>query len=337
MVRNGRPPDYIIASAPMRISFAGGGTDLPAVYSRAGGAVLSTTIDKHIYVTVKRLSGFFGKTYRLNYSETEIVDRVDDIRNTIARECLKLVPCEPPLYIGVIADIPASSGLGASSSFAVALLSALHVLRGERVSPAQLAEEASTVEIERLERPIGKQDQYAAAFGGLNYFAFKPNGRVLVEPQSLPAGEIEKLFGSMLMFWTGISRDAGHVLEVQNQRTELNVERLSVMKEQAEQLRAMTLEGIDVAAIGEVLREGWEQKRQLAESISTDQIDTWYRRALEAGAHGGKLCGAGGGGFLMFLAEPSRHDAIRAALGELQELAVDYEPNGVRVLVPSLS
>jgi D-glycero-alpha-D-manno-heptose-7-phosphate kinase len=327
---------YVITSAPFRISFAGGGTDLPAVYEREGGAVLSTTIDKHIYVTVKRLSSFFGRTYRLNYSETENVSQIEDIRNSIARECLRLVPCEPPLYIGVIADVPASSGLGASSSFAVSLLSALHLLRGERVSPAQLAEEASTVEIVNLNRSIGKQDQYAAAFGGLNYFGFQPNGRVTVEAQSLPAAEIEKLFDSILMFWTGITRDAGQVLESQNARTEINMGRLRFMKRQVEELRSMTLRGIDVAAFGRILNAGWEQKRQLAEDIDSPQIDAWYRAGIAAGAYGGKLCGAGGGGFLLFLAEPGRHPAIRAALPGLQELHVGYEPNGVRVLAPNL-
>jgi D-glycero-alpha-D-manno-heptose-7-phosphate kinase len=327
---------YVITSAPFRISFAGGGTDLPAVYEREGGAVVSTTIDKHIYVTVKRLSSFFGRTYRLNYSETENVNEIDQIRNSIARECLRLVPCDPPLYIGVIADIPASSGLGASSSFAVSLLSALHLLRGERVSPAQLAEEASTVEIVNLKRSIGKQDQYAAAFGGLNYFGFQRNGRVTIEAQSLPAAEIQKLFDSILMFWTGIARDAGQVLESQNARTEINMDRLRFMKSQAEELRSITLRGIDVAAFGRILNEGWEQKRHLADEIDNSQIDAWYRAGIAAGAYGGKLCGAGGGGFLMFVGAPERHRAIRAALSDLQELRIGYEPNGVRVLAPNL-
>lgn len=334
MGRDAGERNYIIATAPMRISFAGGGTDLPAVYEREGGAVLSATIDQHIYVTVKRLGSFFGSTYRLNYSETENVEGVDEIRNSIARECLKLVPCDPPLYIGVIADIPASSGLGASSSFAVSLLSALHVLRGERVSPAQLAEEAALIEIERLKRPIGKQDAYAAAFGGVNYFEFQPNGRVTVEAQAMPADRIQRLFGSLLMFWTGISRDAGRVLEAQNERTHTNLGRLRFMKTQAEQLRKMTLGEVDVAELGRLLREGWEHKRQLADVISNPQIDRWCQAGLDAGAYGGKLCGAGGGGFLLFAAEPERHAAIRAALGELQELRVGYEANGVRVMGP---
>jgi D-glycero-alpha-D-manno-heptose-7-phosphate kinase len=331
------PPNYIVTSAPFRISFAGGGTDLPAFYELEGGAVFACAIDKHIYVTLKRLSPFFDGKYRLNYSQTEIVEDVEKIENSIIRACLKLVYIPPPLYIGVIADVPASSGLGASSSFAVSLLAALHALRGERVSPAQLAVEAVRVEIEFLRQPIGKQDQYAAAWGGLNYLSFEPNGRVNVEAQSLPAAEIKRLFDSILMFWTGITRDAGQVLQTQNQNTNNNLQKLRAMKAQAEQLRQMTLTGLDLSAFGDVLTEGWELKRDLADLITTDQIDGWYNAGMAAGAYGGKLCGAGGGGFLLFVAPPERHPAIRAALSQLRELSVGYEPIGTRVLLPTMT
>lgn len=328
-------PNYIVASAPFRISFAGGGTDLPAFYEREGGAVFSCAIDQHVYVTVKRLSRFFEDNYRLNYSQTEIVAKVEDIENSIIRACLMLLPVPPPLYIGVIADVPTCSGLGASSSFAVSLLAALHVLRGERVSPAQLAAEAVKVEIELLGQPIGKQDQYVAAWGGLNYMSFEPNGLVNVESQPLPASALKQLFDSILMFWTGISRDAGKVLESQNQNTGSNIEVLRHMKAQARQLRDMTMTGLDVDAFGAVLAEGWEFKRTLSNSISNDQIDNWYRAGMEAGAYGGKLCGAGGGGFLMFVAPRERHAGIRRELSHLRELRVQYEPLGARVVLPS--
>ena len=328
-------PNYIVATAPFRISFAGGGTDLPAFYEREGGAVFSCAIDQHVYVTVKRLSRFFDGKYRLNYSQTEIVDRVEDIQNSIIRACLTLVPVPPPLYIGVIADVPTSSGLGASSSFAVSLLAALHVVRGERVSPSQLAAEAVKVEIEILGQPIGKQDQYVAAWGGLNYLTFESNGMVNVEAQPLPASGVKRLFDSILMFWTGITRDAGQVLASQNQNTENNLEVLRQMKAQAQQLREMTLKGLDVDAFGAVLAEGWELKRRLSDSISTDQIDGWYRAGMAAGAFGGKLCGAGGGGFLLFVAPRERHASVRRALSHLRELRVQYEPLGARVVLPS--
>ena len=330
-------PNYIVAAAPFRISFAGGGTDLPGFYEREGGAVFSCAINQHVYVTVKRLSRFFDDKYRLYYSQTEIVDRVEKIQNSIIRACLTLTPVPPPLYIGVIADVPTSSGLGASSSFAVSLLAALHVMRGERVSPAQLAAEAVKVEIEILGQPIGKQDQYVAAWGGLNYLAFEPNGMVNVEAQSLPASAVKRLFDSILMFWTGISRDAGKVLESQNQNTENNLDVLRRMKAQAQQLREMAMKGLDIDAFGAVLAEGWELKRRLSHSISTDEIDGWYRAGMTAGAYGGKLCGAGGGGFLLFVAPRERHASIRRELSQLRELRVQYEPLGARVILPSWS
>ena len=328
-------PSYIVSAAPFRISFAGGGTDLPAFYEREGGAVFSCAIDKHVYVTLKRLSPFFDDKYRLNYSRTEIVNSVEEIENSIIRACLTMLPVPPPLYIGVIADVPTSSGLGASSSFAVSLLEALHVLRGERVSPAQLAAEAVKVEIELLHRPIGKQDQYAAAWGGLNYMSFEADGRVNVEAQPLSNSAITRLFDSMLMFWTGISRDAGKVLEIQNNSTEINLELLRRMKAQARQLREMTFGEFDIGAFGAVLNEGWELKRKLSDAISTDNIDNWYRAGMKAGAYGGKLCGAGGGGFLLFIAPPERHEAIRQELSPLRELRVQFEPLGTRVILPS--
>ena len=328
-------PNYIVATAPFRVSFAGGGTDLPAFYEQEGGAVFSCAINKHVYVTVKRLSRFFEDNYRLNYSQTEIVGRVEDIENSIIRACLTLLPVPPPLYIGVIADVPTSSGLGASSSFAVSLLAALHVLRGERVSPAQLAAEAVKVEIELLGQPIGKQDQYVAAWGGLNYMSFESNGMVRVEAQPLPASSVKQLFDSILMFWTGIQRDAGQVLESQNQNTQANLEVLRHMKAQARQLRDMAMNGLDLDAFGAVLAEGWEFKRTLSHSISSDQIDDWYRAGMGAGAYGGKLCGAGGGGFLMFVAPRERHAGIRRELTHLRELRVQYEPLGARVVLPS--
>ena len=166
--------EYVTTTAPLRISFVGGGTDLPAFYENEPGAVLSSAIDKNIYVTVKRMGRLFDAKYRLNYSITENVNSLDDMENHIARECLRLVPVKPPLYIGTVADVPASSGLGSSSCFAVALLQALHLMRGERVSDIQIAEEACFVEINALQRPVGKQDHYAATFGGMNVFQFYP-------------------------------------------------------------------------------------------------------------------------------------------------------------------
>src|SRR5436309_4254805 len=202
----GSSAGVFVTRTPLRISFAGGGTDLLDFYQREYGAVLSTAIDQYIYVTVKRHGDLFNEPIRLNYSETELVDRIDDVQNAIARECLRLLEIEPPIYISTVADIPASTGLGSSSSFAVGLLNALHAFRDERVSAGQLAEEASYIEIDVLKQPIGKQDQYAAAFGGLNFFCFKPGGGVTVEPHRLRNGALGDLFNHIMMFWTGHQR-----------------------------------------------------------------------------------------------------------------------------------
>lgn len=326
-------PSLVVTRTPLRVSFAGGGTDLPGFYERDHGAVLSTTINQYLYVTVKRHGALFDEGFRLNYSQAEQVQRLDDIKNNIARECLRFLTIEPPLYISTIGDLPEFSGLGSSSSFAVGLLNALHAYRGERISAGQLAEEASHVEIERLKRPIGKQDHYAASFGGLNFFTFLSDGSVTVTSSRLPDGVIGRLFDHLLMVWTGIQRDAGSVLSEQQRNTASNLPVLQVMREHARQLSVLTRNGFDPMAFGRVLDETWRLKRRLASTITTDRIDAWYERALEAGAVGGKLCGAGGGGFLLFVMAPDRRAAVRQALGELMDVPIGYESHGSKVLL----
>ena len=208
-------PRSVMTITPQRLSFAGGGTDLPGFYERHGGAVVSSTIDKYIYVTVKRHMPLFNEAYRLSYSKTERIDDLNDIENDVARECLRLVQVDPPLFITTAADLPQKTGLGSSSSFAVGLLYALHVIRGEDVSAGQLAEEACHVEIGVLGHPIGKQDQYAAAFGGLNYMAFQRDGRVHLDSVHVPDNGVANLFCHFMLFWTGVQRDAREVLREQ--------------------------------------------------------------------------------------------------------------------------
>ena len=327
----------VVTRTPLRVSFAGGGTDLSDFYEHGHGTVFSTTIDKYIYVTVKRHGPVFDEQIRLNYSKSEQVNRIDEIENDIARECLRFLEIEPPIYVSTVADLPASTGLGGSSSFAVGLLNALHAFRGERVSAGQLAEEASYIEIDVLRQPIGKQDQYAAAFGGLNSFCFKAGGGVTVEPQRLANGALAGLFGNIMMFWTGHQRDSSSVLAEQKSNTSKKMESLLKMREHACQLQALTCNGrFDVTKFGRILDEGWQLKRQLATTITTDQIDTWYRAAIAAGAEGGKLCGAGGGGFLLFLAKPERREAVRQALNGLTEVSVAYEAHGSYVLLSTV-
>src|SRR5262245_3531502 len=249
-------PKLVVTRTPLRVSFAGGGTDLAAFYDHEFGAVLSTAIDKYIYVTVKRHGDVFDERVRISYSKSETVQSIDDIQNNIARECLRFLDIAPPIYISTVGDLPASTGLGGSSSFAVGLLNALHALRGERVSAGQLAEEASYVEIEVLKEPIGKQDQYAASFGGANYFCFKAGGSVTVEPQRLLNGTLNELFAHLLLFWTGHQRDSSAVLQEQRANTPQKRQELLAMRANAHQLQEILGAGhCNVRAFGRVLHE----------------------------------------------------------------------------------
>jgi len=328
--------NIVVTRTPLRVSFAGGGTDLPEFYKVEEGAVLSTAVDKYVYVTVKRHSEVFDEPIRINYSRTEQVRRVDQIENNIARECLKLMDIEPPIFISTVADMPASTGMGGSSAFAVGLLHALHAFRGERVTACQLAEEACFIEMEVLKEPIGKQDQYAAAFGGLNLLRFGQDGGVSVEPQRLVNGSVDELFNNIMMFWTGHQRPAASVLTEQKSGTPRNFHVLREMRDEAYYLRNLCIgHSIDLERLGTTLDRGWELKRRLASKITTSEIDCHYAHAMEAGAEGGKLCGAGGGGFLMFIVKPERQEAVRQALSDLKWVPIRYEVHGSRVLYPS--
>jgi D-glycero-alpha-D-manno-heptose-7-phosphate kinase len=324
----------VVTRTPLRLSFVGGGTDLAGFYEREPGAVLSTTINKYLYVTVKPHSTLFFEPIRINYSKSEEVHHVGEIENDIARECLRFLDIEPPVYVSTISDLPASTGLGGSSSFAVGLLNALHAYRGERVSAGQLAEEASHIEIDVLKHPIGKQDQYAAAFGGLNLFSFGAGGSVSVESQSAN-GSITSLFNWLMMFWTWRRRDSAEVLREQQANIEMKMDSLRTMRDHAFQMRRMFANGgPDPIRIGKLLDQTWRLKRELASTISSDDIDGWYERGCAAGARGGKLCGAGGGGFLLLVVDPERQDAVREALSDLQQVPVRYEAHGSQVVMP---
>lgn len=325
----------IITRTPLRISFAGGGTDLEAFYHHEPGVVLSCAVDRYVHVTVKRHSDIFNEPIRLNYSVSEQVDTVEELRNNIARACLQLLDIGPPIYISTVGDVPASTGMGGSSAFAVGLLHALHRLRGERVSAGQLADEACHIEIEVLGEPIGKQDQYAAAYGGLNEFTFRSDGRVSVLHQVGAPGQVARLFAGLQMFWTGHQRDASSVLTQQRASTHDKLAVLRKMRDQVSDLHQVLSGSEDpVRAFGEVLDEGWRLKRELAGGISTPEIDGYYDVARAAGAIGGKLCGAGGGGFLLFLVPRESQETVRRALTGLREMTVQPEAQGSQVAVP---
>ncbi len=329
-----RMPRAVTTITPQRISFVGGGTDLPAYYSEHEGGVISSAIDQYVYVTVKRHSPLFQEQYRLSYSKTEHANSLDDIENSIARECLRLVPIDTPLYIATAADLPASSGLGSSSSFAVGLLNALHLMRGERVSPGQLAEEACEVEIGRLGNPIGKQDQYAAAFGGLNHIVFKKNGRVEIDHLVLQDNLIDRLFDNSLLIWSGIQRDASSILSKQNEGLSSKIERYKALKFDVQECKEMFLNppADMLQRFGALLDRTWMTKKGLEGSISSSEINDIHDQVKAIGGHGGKLSGAGGGGFFFEMIPSALHPDLLARYGSSKVLKVSYEPLGSRIL-----
>jgi D-glycero-alpha-D-manno-heptose-7-phosphate kinase len=322
----------IITQTPYRVSFAGGGTDLPAFYQAEYGAVLSVAIQKHMYVTV---GPRFEPTTRVAYSKTEIAEAIDDIQHTIVREALRMTDLGPHLEITTIGDVPAGTGMGSSSTLTVGLLHALHAYKGQSVNRHRLAEEACRIEIDILSKPIGRQDQYAAAFGGVNYIRFNPGHTVDVEPVPCRVETLEHLERQMLLMYTNKKRDADVILQKQSDGTRDRMKTLRQMRDLAEAMKA-TLSGRgDLPEFARLLHEGWELKRSLGCGISEQQIDEWYAAARKAGATGGKLLGAGGGGFLLLMAPPERHEEIRAALGRPRELAFKIDRLGSRIVFVS--
>jgi D-glycero-alpha-D-manno-heptose-7-phosphate kinase len=321
----------IIAQTPYRISFAGGGTDLPSFYREEPGAVLSTAIDRHMYVTI---GSRFDDTIRVAYSKTEVVDSPEELQHGIVREALDMVGIDRSLEVTTVGDVPAGTGMGSSSSLTVALLTALYAYKGKIVSPETLAEQACHIEIDRLKSPIGRQDQYIAAFGGLQYIRFNSDDSVQVEPVPCASGTLKRLEERLLLFYTGGTRNANDILTKQSAVTGKKLETLCRMRDLAAAMRETLAgqNGADLDHFGELLHEGWELKRSVLASISTSLVDEWYAKARAAGAHGGKLLGAGGGGFLLIFADPDRHEAIRSALGRPRELPVGFDPLGSRII-----
>lgn len=319
----------IISQTPYRVSFAGGGTDLPAFYRDEFGAVLSTAIDKYIYVNVHRR---FEPNIRVAYSRTEIADRVDTVQHELVREAMRVVGVDEPLEITTIGDVPAGTGMGSSSTLTVGLLTALYAYRGQIVSRDRLAQEACEIEIGRLKKPIGRQDQYAAAFGGVNYMRFNSDHTVDVDPVPCGPQTLADLERHLLLIYTNQTRSADEILQKQSESTR---DKMTVLREQRDLAEAMrgTLTGAgDLQEFARLLHHGWELKRSLGFGISSGDIDTMYETARKAGAQGGKLLGAGGGGFLLLFAPPERHPAIRAALGQAKELPFRFARSGSRVI-----
>ena len=323
----------IIVRSPLRISLGGGGTDLPSYYRDHEGFLIAAAIDKYVYVSI--IKPFKTGIY-LKYSEIEHVEAVDQIKHRIIREALKLFPAEAgQIEITTLADIPAGTGLGSSGSFTTALLRALHAQSRNIIHPRELAEQACHVEIDLLKEPIGKQDQYIAAFGGITCFTFRRDGTVEAQPLALQEDTRNALTDNLLIFFTGYARSASDLLRDQDTRTRQNdnsmIDNLHYVKDIG--LRSKSaLERGDLPGFGKLIHEHWEHKRKRSSGMSNSQIDHWYRLGMDAGALGGKLIGAGGGGFLMFYAEEKiklRHVMREAGLTEVR-FHMDFE--GTKVL-----
>ncbi len=321
----------IISRTPLRMSFVGGGSDLPAFYRRHGGAVLSTAIDKYVYVSVNPK---FDGGIRLAYSKVEEVQRLDEIEHRLFRATLELLGIDGGVEVTTTADIPSrGTGLGSSSSFTVGLLNAVSAHLGRHVSADELGRRSCEVEIDRCGEPIGKQDQYAAAFGGVNLIEFNADDSVAVSPVIMSRGTRKRLEDGIVCFYTGITRSASEILRAQSANSQESANHQATLKRMVAlcyRLRDDLARG-DVDAFGDILHENWELKKTLTAGIATPQIDGWYGAAREAGALGGKLLGAGAGGFLIFYAPADRHEAIARAVG-LRRIRMGFEPLGSRIL-----
>ncbi len=319
----------IITQTPLRIGLLGGGTDLPSYYREHGGRVLNCALDKYVYVIVKQR---FDDEIYVNYSRKEIVSRVADLEHELVREAMLMTGVAGGVEITTLADIPSSgSGLGSSSAVTVGLVHALFAYRGRQVSAAELAESACAIEIERCGKPIGKQDQYIAAFGGIRDIRFGPGEDVVAEEIKLPAPQQRTLQEQIMLFYTGITRSADPILAEQNANAESIQPQLDLLRDLAG-FGAERLACGDVDAIGPAVRESWEAKRKLASGVSTDEIDLAVSRALEAGASGVKLTGAGGGGFLLVVCPVERQRAVRESLSGMREFPVRLDRLGSRVM-----
>lgn len=326
----------IISRTPFRVSFVGGGTDLKSYWERGeAGQVISTSIDKYIYVSVKRLADIYPFKYRIVWSVLECVNEVDDIQHPIVREAIKLLRIDDPLEVVTYADLPSHTGLGSSSSFAVGLLNALHAFKGEKVSSEDLAREAAHIEIDILKRPIGKQDHYAAAFGNLNVIRFNLDGTTKVIPVPYKEDVKKAIAGNLLMFYTAKTRDAGSILKTQSQnirQDDAKYHAMTAMKNLVPEMETIFNGGTDLHKFGELLHQNWILKKQLTSYISDTDIDGYYAKTMQAGAVGGKLLGAGGGGFMLFYVEKENHQRVREALRGLYELQFNFEELGSHVI-----
>jgi len=319
----------IVTQTPLRISFSGGGTDLAAYYEQREGYVVSSAIDKYAYVIVKER---FDDEIYLNYMRKEIRSDVAQVEHGLIREAMRLTGVTSGIEVTLLSDIPSEgSGLGSSSSFTVGLLNAFYAFRGEQVTAERLAQEACEIEIERLGKPIGKQDQYIAAYGGLRTFRFRRDGGVDVKALRLPGEKLRELSGRLHLFFTGKTRQADAILSEQARATGDRLAELDALKQLALELEP-ALEASDFDRLGKVLHENWELKRKLASGISNAGIEEMYARSRASGALGGKICGAGGGGFLLVYCAPDRQEGLAKGMRDYRMLPFQLERDGSKVI-----
>ena len=319
----------IIVQTPLRVSFFGGGTDFRSFFAAEGGCVLSSAIDKYIFITLKKR---FDRMLRIGYTRTEMVASVNEIQHELIRETLRKTGIRQGVEVTTMGDIPsAGSGLGSSSTVTVGALHAMYTFLSEIVPAERLAREACEIEIDVLGKPIGVQDQYIAAYGGLRFMEFMPSGQVLCERIELEADLQRRFNESLLLFFTGVTRRADTILDEQQRNINDRLAILREMKQMAYAARAELRAG-NLDAIGNLLHEGWGLKKQLASQISNGAIDEMYHAACRAGAIGGKITGAGGGGFLLLYCPPEKRETVRAALKPLQELPFQMEQDGTKVI-----
>jgi D-glycero-alpha-D-manno-heptose-7-phosphate kinase len=316
---------------PLRISFFGGGTDIPSFSNKEFGCVINTTINKYIYLVMHKS---FDDKNILVYSKREEVEDVNQILNTRIREIMKKTGVTKKVSIHSLAEAPAGTGLGSSSSFAVGLLNLLYSSKGMFISKKQLAEEACEIEIDILKEPIGKQDQYAAAFGGMNFIKFNTDGSVEIDPLNIKSETLKKINDRIILFYLNKTRDASIILSEQNSNISLEKEKFNAMKKMRDITLQMKeeLENNYIGNFGKMLHQNWVLKKGLANSISDSYIDEIYEKGLGAGASGGKILGAGGGGFILFYCEPEKQDLLREKLKELREFNTQFEKEGTKII-----
>lgn len=322
----------IISKTPLRISFVGGGTDFEDFYRRYPGRVLSTSINKYFYVTVNPR---FDEMIKVSYSQIELVDDFSQIKHPLVKSSLEKLGIKKGVDIASLADIPAQKtglGLGSSSSFTVGLLHSLHTFLGNNPSADLMAKEACEIEIDKNGAPIGKQDQYAAAFGGLNVINFNADGSITVDPVNLLPNIKEDFQNHLLMFFTGKERSANLILSEQKQNITSKFEFLKKMSDSVPVFKS-ALEKGDFEKLGGILHQNWLLKKELAAGISSPVIDQMYQKALDAGAYGGKILGAGGGGFLLVLASPEKHQLIKAALSDYKNVHFKFSESGSSIVL----